>query len=48
MFGEIIYINDNVAHIKIKEGVPVAEDLMNLHVMFEDEKKKNLVEDIFI
>lgn len=48
MFGEIIYINDNVAHIKIKEGTPVSEDLMNIHVIFEDEKKKILgeVEDI--
>ena len=48
MFGEIVYINDNVAHIKVKEGTPVNEDLMNIHVIFEDEKKKILgeVEDI--
>ena len=48
MFGEIVYINDNVAHIKIKEGTPISEDLMNIHVIFEDEKKKILgeVEDI--
>lgn len=48
MFGEIIYINDNVAHVSIKEGTPVSEDLMNMHVIFEDEHKKILgeVEDI--
>lgn len=48
MFGEIVYISDNVAHIKIKEGVPLATNLMNLHVIFEDENKKILgeVEDI--
>ncbi len=48
MFGEIEYINDNVAHIKVKEGTPINEDLMNMHVIFEDDKKKILgeVEDI--
>lgn len=48
MFGNIVYISDNVAHIKIKEGVPLATNLMNLHVIFEDENKKVLgeVEDI--
>ena len=48
MFGDIVYINDNVAHIAIKEGTPVSEDLMNMHVIFEDEQKKILgeVEDI--
>lgn len=48
MFGEIVYISDTVAHIKIKEGTPVATNLMNMHVIFEDDKKKILgeVEDI--
>ncbi len=48
MFGQIVYISDNVAHIKIKEGTPVVQDLMNLHIIFEDEKKKILgeIEDI--
>ena len=48
MFGEIVYLNDNVAHIKIKEGTPINQDLMNLHIIFEDEKKKILgeVEDV--
>ena len=39
MFGKIIYLTDNIAHIEIPEGTPVAQNLMNMHVMFEDEKK---------
>lgn len=48
MFGKIIYISDNVAHIEIPDGTPVAENLMNMHVIFEDDKKKILgeIEDI--
>lgn len=48
MFGKIIYISDNVAHIEIPEGTPIAENLMNMHVVFEDDKKKILgeIEDI--
>lgn len=48
MLGNIIYINDNVAHVEIPAGTPVGENLMNMHVIFEDEKKKILgeVEDI--
>jgi len=44
MFGKIIYINDNLAHVEVKDGVPVNEDLMNMHVIFEDDKKKILGE----
>lgn len=48
MFGEILYISDTVAHIKIPDGTPVATNLMNMHIIFEDDKKKILgeVEDI--
>ena len=48
MFGKIVYISDNVAHIEIPDGTPIATNLMNMHVMFEDDKKKILgeVEDI--
>ena len=48
MFGKIIYISDNVAEIAIPDGTPVAENLMNMHVIFEDDKKKILgeIEDI--
>ena len=44
MFGKIVYINDNLAHVEVQNGVPVNEDLMNMHVIFEDEKKKILGE----
>lgn len=48
MFGKIVYISSNIAHIEIPEGTPVATNLMNMHVMFEDNNKKILgeVEDI--
>lgn len=48
MFGTIIYISDNIAHVKIKEGIQLATNIMNLHVIFEDDKKKILgeIEDI--
>ena len=48
ILGNIIYINDNVAHIEIPKGTPVGENLMNMHIIFEDDKKKILgeVEDI--
>ena len=48
MFGKIIYISDNLAHVKIANGTPIATNLMNLHVVFEDNNKKILgeVEDI--
>ncbi len=48
MFGKIIYISDNVAHIQIKEGTPITTNLMNMHVVFEDDDKRILgeVEDV--
>ena len=44
MFGKIVYISDNNAHIAIPEGTPVATNLMNMHVVFEDDNKKILGE----
>ena len=44
MFGKIVYISDNIAHIEIPAGTPIAENLMNMHVIFEDDKKKILGE----
>ena len=44
MFGKIVYISDSVAHIAIPEGVPVSMDLMNLHIVFEDDERKVLGE----
>lgn len=39
MIGRIIYISDNVAHIKV-EGNVLAQDMMNMHIVFEDNTKK--------
>ena len=44
MFDKITYITDNGANIRIKEDAEVIEDLMNMHVMFEDNEKKVLAE----
>lgn len=44
MFGKIVYISDNVAHISIPEGTPVAVNLMNMNIVFEDASKKILGE----
>lgn len=48
MFGKIVYLANNVAHIEIPDGTPINENLMNMHVIFEDSNKKILgeVEDI--
>ena len=48
MFGKIVYISDNMAHVEIPQDKPLSTDLMNMHVVFEDEDKKILgeVEDI--
>lgn len=48
MFEKIIYISNNMAHVKIKEGASVATNLMNLHIIFEDNARRVLgeVEDI--
>jgi len=48
MFGKIVYISDSVAHIAIPDGTPVSMDLMNMHVVFEDNERKVLgeVEDV--
>lgn len=48
MFGRIVYISDNVAHVSIPKDAPVIMNLMNMHVVFEDETKRIMgeVEDI--
>ena len=43
MFGKILYIGDNIARVALIEGA-VVSDIMNLHVIFEDEKKQILGE----
>ncbi len=48
MFGKIVYISDNIAHIEVPQGTPITQNLMNMHVIFEDNNKKILgeVEDV--
>ncbi len=44
MFERIVYISDHSANIKLREDAQVTVNLMNLHLIFEDDKKKILGE----
>ena len=44
MFDKIIFISDRSATIKLKDSANVTMNLMNLHIVFEDETKKVLGE----
>ena len=44
MFGKIVYMNNNVAHIKLTSGMDAASNLMNMHVVFEDQDSKFVAE----
>ena len=44
MFEGITYISNQSAHIKLKDNVQVKTNLMNLHLVFEDQNKKILGE----
>jgi len=44
MFDRIVYISDHLAHVKLKESVPLTINLMNLHIIFIDADKKILGE----
>ena len=44
MFDKIIYISDHSANIKLKENAEVKMNLMNLHLVFEDNEKTILGE----
>ena len=44
MLGKIVYVSDNSAHIKIELEKIGSIDLLNVHVIFEDDKKKILGE----
>ena len=44
MFDRIVYISDKSADIKLKEGTKLTVNLMNLHLIFEDNDKKVLGE----
>ncbi len=48
MFGKILYISNTEAHVEAPKDGSLSTNIMNMHVIFEDEKKKILgeVEDI--
>lgn len=48
MLGKIIYIGNSEAHIEVDKEHKIAENLMNMHIIFEDKDKRILgeVEDI--
>ena len=40
MFDKIIYISDDSCNVRLKEDAEVTMNLMNLHLIFEDDSKK--------
>lgn len=44
MFGKILYISDNIAHVENIAGDKVSADLMNVHVIFEAPNQRILGE----
>ncbi|MBE6140597.1 MAG: DUF87 domain-containing protein [Firmicutes bacterium] len=44
MFGRILYISDNIAYIENKTSIETNNDLINLHLIFENEGQKILGE----
>ena len=44
MIGKIVYISNNEAHIQISNQNKISSNLMNMHVIFEDQNKKVLAE----
>ena len=48
MFGKILYISDTEAHVETPKDGSISTNIMNMHVVFEDDKKKIIgeVEDV--
>ena len=44
MFGKILFISDNIAHVENKMERDVVADLMNVHVVFEAPNQRILGE----
>ena len=44
MFDKIVFISDRLATIKLKDSENITMNLMNLHIVFEDDLKKILAE----
>ena len=39
MFDKIVYISNEGANVKIKDGENLSTNIMNMHLVFEDDKK---------
>lgn len=54
MLGKIVYIADDIAHVKFDENSQISSNLMNIHIVFEDSRNKilgeviNITEDVII
>ena len=48
MFDKIVYLSDNVAHVTLNKNVQLSFNIMNMHVVFQDQEKCILgeIEDI--
>ena len=44
IFGKILYISDNIAHVENLSKDTITADLMNIHVVFEDKEQRILGE----
>ncbi len=44
IFGKILYISDNIAHVENLNKTAINADLMNIHVIFEDKDQRILGE----
>ena len=44
IFGKILYISDNIAHVENVSKDTITADLMNIHVIFEDKDQRILGE----
>lgn len=44
MFDKIVYISNEGANVKIKDGENLSTNIMNMHLVFEDDKKRILGE----
>ena len=40
MFGKILYISDTEAHVEVPKDGTISTNIMNMHVIFEDEGRK--------
>ena len=44
IFGRILYISDNIAHVENISKDTITADLMNIHVVFEENEQRILGE----